>query len=336
MDRLENRYEIKRILKSTDEDYIKALAIYHESTPVDIKTDTNEITYWLDKNESPKKIELFVFVLYLDNQIIGFAMLCYSISKKVLIYDYIALKDKYRVNVAYFSYMSLIDSFFLKNGYKINFSVVEISNKNAGKDIDKESRIFHKLLCMEGFGVIDMQYVTLPLGIDDYESSFDAYLYFKKTGDTTSNINNETVRNIVKAIYYDYYETWYSKFLDAGELIEYNKKINSCYKSIEENINSVKTLEVINPECVLPAISKCEPTGGHLPPAELDEHHKKISVIFIVLATIFIPILIVMLYYWILSMFRISVASVSSIVGSAFNAVVSFVIAYLLTMNKKL
>ena len=49
MDELENRYVLKRIVKSTDEYYTEALSIYTKETPVDIYTPSNEITIWLDK-----------------------------------------------------------------------------------------------------------------------------------------------------------------------------------------------------------------------------------------------------------------------------------------------
>ena len=42
---LEHRFAIKRITKPSNEDYISALKIYNETTPPDIKTNTNEITY---------------------------------------------------------------------------------------------------------------------------------------------------------------------------------------------------------------------------------------------------------------------------------------------------
>ena len=48
MELLENKFSIKRVIRSSDEEYIEALKIYNETTPVDIKTNTNEITYWLD------------------------------------------------------------------------------------------------------------------------------------------------------------------------------------------------------------------------------------------------------------------------------------------------
>lgn len=49
--RLEHRFSIKHVTRTSDEDYVKALRIYNDTTPYEIKTPTNEITYWLSKQK---------------------------------------------------------------------------------------------------------------------------------------------------------------------------------------------------------------------------------------------------------------------------------------------
>jgi len=332
MERLENRYEIRRVLKSTDDEYIEALGIYNETTPIDIKTDTNQITYWLDTYTSPTTIELFLFVLYLDGKVIGFAMLVYLINRRTFIYDYIALKDQYRVNAAYFAYISLINNYINMNGYRADYFIVEISNKNDGKELDKESRIFQKLLCMERFGVVNTLYRTPPIGVDSYESSFEAFLYIKKSGDIMSSITRDTILSIVRGIYFDYHETWYSEFLNIGEMDNYRKNINIRFKEIEDNIGETQVFDVISNECISSA-SKNERTDGILPAQE--SKSRKIVPILIS-ALLVIPILIVLLYNWILSAFQIQISSVSSMVGSIFGAAMSFIIAYFIIQKRRL
>ncbi len=61
---LEHRFAIKRITKPSNEDYISALKIYNETTPPDIKTNTNEITYWLEQNRNELPFEIMLFSLY--------------------------------------------------------------------------------------------------------------------------------------------------------------------------------------------------------------------------------------------------------------------------------
>mgnify|MGYP004678272617 FL=1 len=79
---LENKYVLKRIHKSSDEDYVKALNIYTSTTPLDIMTESNQITKWLDKGDSKKPFELLIFCLYLDEEVVGFAQITYTIVKE--------------------------------------------------------------------------------------------------------------------------------------------------------------------------------------------------------------------------------------------------------------
>ncbi len=45
MENYENRFVLKRVSKSTQDDYFTALQIYMEETPKEIRTNSNEITY---------------------------------------------------------------------------------------------------------------------------------------------------------------------------------------------------------------------------------------------------------------------------------------------------
>lgn len=63
--RLEHRFSIKHVTRTSDEDYVKALRIYNDTTPYEIKTPTNEITYWLSKQKISTPFEIYVFILVL-------------------------------------------------------------------------------------------------------------------------------------------------------------------------------------------------------------------------------------------------------------------------------
>ena len=68
---LTSSFKIKRISSSGERDFINALKIYNNTIPVEIKTDTNEITYFVDlKNESGR--QMFFFCLYYNETVIGY------------------------------------------------------------------------------------------------------------------------------------------------------------------------------------------------------------------------------------------------------------------------
>lgn len=105
---LEHRFAIKRITKPSNEDYISALKIYNETTPPDIKTNTNEITYWLEQNRNELPFEIMLFSLYLNNMVVGLAMLTYLKKQKTIIFEYLALQPSFRLNAVFFTYISFL------------------------------------------------------------------------------------------------------------------------------------------------------------------------------------------------------------------------------------
>lgn len=77
----------------------------------------------------------------------------------------------------------MLENYLAINQYDVAFIVNEVSNRREDNDIDKESQLFSKLLCIEGYGRLEAPYITPPLGIGNHESSFDAFLFIKSTGE---------------------------------------------------------------------------------------------------------------------------------------------------------
>jgi len=245
-DKLEHKFAIKRIFKETDSGYNQAIRIYNDTTPVEIKTNTNEIVHWLNKEGCFK---IMVFVLYLDEEVIGFSMISYIVAKKIVIIDYLALKSQYRINSVFFSYIGLLQNYLQKSTIDVSYYITEISNKGNGKNIDKESKIFKKLICLEGFGKINSIYHTPPLGLTNHESEFESFLYIK-TNDNIKQINRETYLDIVRAIYYDYFYEWYKDFLlESKDLKEYRQRIDNGFNLVKKNIADNLSCEIIYAEC---------------------------------------------------------------------------------------
>ena len=162
---LEHRFAIKRITKPSNEDYISALKIYNETTPPDIKTNTNEITYWLEQNRNELPFEIMLFSLYLNNMVVGLAMLTYLKKQKTIIFEYLALQPSFRLNAVFFTYISLLQNYINDSNTDVAYYIIEINNRNKGENIDKESRLFKRLFCLENYGKINALYYSLPLGL---------------------------------------------------------------------------------------------------------------------------------------------------------------------------
>lgn len=155
--------------------------------------------------------------------------------------EYLAVKNEYRHPKLLLMYEDLIRHFYQENGIDIDYYINEISNKNNGKSIDKESAISREMLCVDEFGKIAAQYYTLPIGVNNHESSFEAFLYIK-SADHINVLSRKTFFNIVHSIYFDYWIPWYQPLLNNDEMNSFRETVTTIYKKIqkatkEESIN---------------------------------------------------------------------------------------------------
>jgi hypothetical protein len=332
-DMLAQKFVIKRVSKSSDLDYQKGLGIYNATTPSDIKTSTNEINKWLNENKQGNTFELLLFSLYYNDEVIGLAMLSYIPRFHLLIYDYIALKNEYRINAVIFSYINLIQDYMRINNYDVAYYIVEISNKNGGKSIDKESRLFKKLICLEGFGKIKAKYRTLPLGLDHYESSFEAFLYIK-SNDNLNSISKETFIDFVHAIYYEYYLTWYTPILSSEKLKALKEeKIDRYYNMLKEDLSEEIQFEIEYAYCPLLGNISTEKTYGYLPSKPQKSISKYLLMLLLVLLS---PLCLVLGYNFVFDKLGIPINTVNTIVGATFAAILSSLTAFIVAKNKRL
>jgi len=315
---LDYRFSIRRLDRSTDSDYAAALKIYNETTPYEIKTHTNEITFWLDRKNDTDPFESMFFALYYSEKLAGFAMMTYIRSQRIVILEYIALETQYRVNTVFFTYINLLESFLHINQYDVAFILNEVSNRRNGSDIDKESQIFSKLLCIEGFGKIDAPYVTPPLGTNNFESSFDAFLFAKSSGDVHA-LERQTYLEIVRAIYFDYFWVWYEHVLPASQVNTYNEILHKSFDEVSRKLSTNGTIPVQYVECPILLNNTCNIKTTGLPPATL----KKPKILLYIALTVFIvicPLAVAWGYNYVLNLLGVPISSVNTILGSCLGA----------------
>lgn len=330
MAKYENRYVIKQLEKSTDEGYQEALTIYNEETPPGIYTNSNEITSWLDHPEKNTSFEMIIYALYLDNKVIGFSQITYLPSTKVAILDYITLGKSYRANAAFLVFLSLIRYHLSLSGKSILYYIAEISNKDGGTNIDRESEFYKRIVCLENFGFVNSKYYNIPLGLTNHEGAFESLMYIK-ANDNIKFINKETFIDIVSSICYDYYLTWYTKFLSDKELKNYKEKLDSCYNNIKKSAGNEVQLEIVYPACPLFYSQSNDKTYGSLP-AKKKKSIPKIPVL--ILLVLVIPIVLVLIYSKVLNLLDIPFGTISTFIGSAISTITSVLIVMLFN-NKK-
>lgn len=330
-DKVGYNFTLKHVNKTSDEDYIKALKIYNDTTPYEIRTNTNEITFWLNKcKQDDEPFVVYAFILYLNGEVIGLSMTTYLKSTKVVIDEYLAVYEQFRVNTVFLIYFSLIQNYYSEKNIDVSYYITEISNKGEGKAINCESRISIRILCLEDFGKIDAPYYVLPLGLENHESSFEAFLYIK-TNDNISEINNITYLNTVKSIYYDYFYNWYKPLMCNDSLKLYKEQIDTIYKKIQNTIFAKDKSEVrilMNSCSVLENYK--DTTAGAIPQIK----SKGIKFPFEIILLILLPLFIIIIYVYTLDYLKIPLNGNNTALGAICSAIITSISTILISKKQ--
>lgn len=241
---MQESYSIELARRGDDSVFLKALGIYDQVTPVEIKTDPNDFVFWVDK--SSKTFNTFLFKVFCNNVLIGLTMTTYLVSTKVMILEYIAVQKNYQKNVVYLSCINLLSKYFNEEkSFSINYWLTDINNKNNGQEADSESKMLNTILDIEGYKRIDAKFITPELGITDIPG-FESYFMIKTT-DSIKSISKSIYRGIIKSIYYEYYLPWYQELLGKNDFQSYENHLNTTYKKLEMGISLVTDpIKVIN------------------------------------------------------------------------------------------
>lgn len=321
-------FSIKPIHTVLDKDYIKSLHIYNSTTPVNIKTNSNEITYWLSHTNN--KFQLYVFSLFIGKVNVGFAMTAYLKDLKILVIDYIAITEKYKNNTVFLSFFTLVQLYFNNIQLDINYFIVEISNKNSGTDVDKESIMFLKFLCLEDFKKIEMEYESLPLGLNNTESKFNAFLYLKSV-DVQHALEKDTFIHFISALYLDYYLEWYKPFFTNSDYDEYNNGIKTALEQLSKTLGKCKSVPLSTSCCKEVKNQSGLYSNIDIP---LTKPKSKKIVILLILLVLVLPVPIIWLYNYILGIIGIPINSVSSILGGVLGAIFAGLITLIVSRKR--
>lgn len=317
---MQYRFELKKFDATTTtlrNDFAKALKIYIDQTPPDIKTNSNELLSWLDRPYETH-FEVLVFILYCDGEVVGLAMMTYHKHVQAMAYEYIAIEDTYSSFASYFSYLDLLNSYTIENGYDVLYWIVEINNRNGGKDIDKESILFKKLLCLNQFGKVDAYHQTFPLGLDK-DSSFEAVLYIK-SNDRIKQISKEKYLKIIESIK-EYYAIWYKRYMPSEEYTQYIQILREIFEKIKSNQASGECVPISYIDC--PLLSPGENTHTIVAPQTNVAKKKKWLIPVAIIAIIIIASVMAAVCLMIFTKLGIDLSSISIIIASVASALIT-------------
>jgi len=319
-------------VSAADKDFIKATKIYAKETPVSLLTHTNELAEWIDYNEDDCFIPM-QFALKLDGEVVGYSLVAYLKETKVVMLDYISLRSNFRLNTIFLAFVNLLQT-FVKDKYVCTYFAVQVSNKNEGKEIDKDSLLFKKLLCLEGFRKVEYEYINTPFDADAPETIYEAFLYIQ-SNDIVHSMLRENYLQIVKSLKNYHYQWAVKVYRCKDKLSDYEKILSNWYNEIEQkNIDIERQVTAIS--CPLLDNFKHQ-TYGYIPPASKDKK-KKILLIMFVIMFVALPIPIIASYNAILNSLNIPISEVSSIIGALISAGIAAIFTFLIyyQTNKKL
>lgn len=252
---MEINYRIKLITNIRDKDLAKALDIYMHSVDEQSETSTSEIRSYIQEKYREER-EMFFYILYANNQVVGYAEYGFLPASQVLFIDYICTNPRNHTFFYNFYHMSFddISERLQKKNLYIKYIVTELSLKKDNDDvfIDKDSNYFRQLLTMEEFKILRAPYYQPSLNAPNISSPLEFNIAIKPLINgifTNTNLNKEFYLELIKDIYYNHYGLWYTHFMNSNDVEEH---IGKLFRRIEKEFpGSIVVDDITLVNCVL-------------------------------------------------------------------------------------
>ena len=205
-------------------DFIDSLGVYAQSTGPTCKTDTRQITYWLERFNSPES-KLLTYGLYKNDKIIGFCLGFYFYDEQLLVLDHMAIAEEHRSHGAFFQFADLIQASLNDQKIEIRYAAIEVVTAETGHPMLLDPYPFIRLLKMSGFSVVKIKYQIPGSQKHDIKQATEGALLLYSLG-SPKEISIEELEVIIAAIHKKLYIKWYKPF--------FGKKIDDYAKSLEE------------------------------------------------------------------------------------------------------
>jgi hypothetical protein len=202
-------YRLVRYRSANDRGYAAAIDVYIRNISPRLKTDTDEIAYWLEHFNDRDTDHLYVFGFLMDGVPIGFGMGAYFGNAELFIVDYIVIEKQSRKNNTFYEFVDQITSYLEKEQPGYRYCVAEVCRLSDTDEPSDESRAVVRLLKQQGFAVVRAPYTTPRLGLDAFEAEMRTDLLILSR-EKLESIHAETYRTIVRTIFFDYFGRWYS------------------------------------------------------------------------------------------------------------------------------
>ncbi len=248
---MKSTYELIRWKSPKSPDFVKALKLYSDNIEPAYRTDTNEITYWLERFEKKFGDPFYILGLYYNSLLIGFSELAFFREEKFIQIDYLVIDQKFRKNNSFYEFLDKISSFLSQENLIYDYIICEVGCYFEGNEPTENSKALIRLLKMSHFGVLKSAYYAPRLGKNNYESQTRAVLMMYSAVEV-KQIKTETYLKIIQTIYFKYYERWYFDFFLEKERTEYKTLLNNLFEKIKKSIGNKDYIEINGYNNLLP------------------------------------------------------------------------------------
>ncbi|GAB3037093.1 hypothetical protein GCM10027285_20810 [Oleiagrimonas citrea] len=258
-------YSVKEIQSSSDHAFASAISIYADHVPPDLRTNTGEITHWLDHYNQTFEDRLHILSLSVNKNVAGFCELVHLKETNIVVIDYIAIDRRYRGGLeVFFNFATLVRSFILERYPTVSYVVVEIAPLKENEEIRYGLPLL-RLVKMMGFGVIDATYIQPSLGNNNSESELEGALLINPKP-TAGVLPKQSYLRIVRSIYYDHYVRWYGYHGKDYEHV-YKSNTDRLYAEVAQHVKKERI--VVNGLRHFPEDRPNEPTAVVAPPTKV-------------------------------------------------------------------
>lgn len=249
-------YRLKRFVTADDPEFAAALLLYVRNTSPEMRTDTNEISYWLEEFAKQFGNPFYTFGFFRDRELVGYAEAAYFAAEGLIALDYIVIDQAHRRNNVFYEFLDHLRRFLEETHPEYRYGVAEVCYGPGQVYATQASALVTRLLKLQGFRVIRAPYYQPRLTVEDAESEMPGDLLIYGSAPIES-LRTETYLSIVRTLYYRYYLPW--KSIKPKEYQQYEKYIDALYHRIEGKLKRTKTIVVNGHQAVLAPPDK-EPT----------------------------------------------------------------------------
>jgi hypothetical protein len=238
-------YVVRSFRSSKDRDFQKSLQIYDAYTHPQVKTDSREITYWLDNNQSRKEGTFYVCGLYIGAELVGYVQFIHFAITRLIHFDYFIIDPARRTAGAFYTFAEQMRMFFETEKLEWDFVSAEVAQLDIVKGVSQYAQRLVRVFRQVGFSEVIVDYDQPLLGIEHPDTAIKARLLVLPRVEMAT-LSKVRYLELVSAIYRKHYGTWYSIFPETSA--EYELMLDSLLATAAKQLKDKKELELRGPE----------------------------------------------------------------------------------------